>query len=139
MFYAVIDTNVLVSALLAKRSDSATVRVLNAVFSNVIIPLYTYDILAEYGDVLRRKKFPFQEERVKRVISTIQEYGVYVKSPAPSGEILPDADDLIFYEVVMEKRADDAYLVTGNLKHFPRKTFIVTPAEMMAIIADERR
>lgn len=42
--------------------------------------------------------------------------------------------DLIFYEVVMEKRDDDAYLVTGNLRHFPNKPFIVTPAEMMALI-----
>ena len=40
----------------------------------------------------------------------------------------------MFYEVVMEKRNDGAYLVTGNLKHFPAKDFIVTPAEMMAII-----
>ena len=43
-------------------------------------------------------------------------------------------DDLVFYEVAMEKRDDDAYLVTGNLKHYPIKDFIVTPAEMMEII-----
>ena len=41
---------------------------------------------------------------------------------------------LIFYEVVMEKREDDAYLVTGNQKHYPIRDFIVTPAEMMDII-----
>ena len=34
----------------------------------------------------------------------------------------------------MEKREDDAYLVTGNQKHYPVKDFIVTPAELMAII-----
>ena len=34
----------------------------------------------------------------------------------------------------MEKREDDAYLVTGNLRHYPPKNFIVTPAEMMALI-----
>ena len=43
-------------------------------------------------------------------------------------------DDLIFYEVVMEKRDEDAYLVTGNQKHYPIRNFIVTPAEMMEII-----
>ena len=43
-------------------------------------------------------------------------------------------DDLIFYEVAMEKRDDDAYLVTGNQKHYPLRNFIVTPTEMMAII-----
>ena len=54
--------------------------------------------------------------------------------PQPSGEILIDMDDLVFYEVAMEKRDDDAYLVTGNQKHYPIKDFIVTPAEMMDII-----
>ena len=54
--------------------------------------------------------------------------------PQATGEILIDMDDLIFYEVAMEKREDGAYLVTGNQKHFPVKDFIVTPAEMMQII-----
>ncbi len=43
-------------------------------------------------------------------------------------------DDLIFYEVVMEKRDDGAYLVTGNQKHYPTRSFIVTPAEMVEIL-----
>lgn len=54
--------------------------------------------------------------------------------PQPTGEILIDMDDLIFYEVAMEKRDDDAYLITGNLKHYPVKDFIVTPAEMIKIL-----
>lgn len=137
MFYAVIDTNVLVSALLSKRDDSATVQVLKSIFSSVIVPLYTYEILAEYDEVLHRTKFPFREADIQKTIEIIQEYGVYVANPTPTGEVLLDSDDLIFYEVVMEKRADDSYLITGNLRHFPRKTFIVTPAEMMAIIADK--
>ncbi len=41
---------------------------------------------------------------------------------------------MIFYEVAMEKRSDNAYLVTGNQKHYPIKDFIVTPAEMAEII-----
>lgn len=42
-----------------------------------------------------------------------------------------------FYAVVTEERkTEDAYLVTGNLKHFPRRTFIVTPREMLAIVLD---
>jgi len=43
-------------------------------------------------------------------------------------------DDLVFYEVVMEKRDDDAYLITGNTKHFPVCNFIVTPSEMIQIL-----
>ena len=40
--------------------------------------------------------------------------------------------DVVFYEVTLSK--EDAYLVTGNIKHFPQKPFVVTPAEMIAII-----
>lgn len=47
---------------------------------------------------------------------------------------LLDMDDLVFYEIAMEKRDDGAYLVTGNQKHYPVRDFIVTPAEMMEIL-----
>ena len=45
--YAVIDTNVIVSALLSKRNDSATVRVFRAMLGGQIVPLYHEDILDE--------------------------------------------------------------------------------------------
>lgn len=63
----------------------------------------------------------------------IEQYGIPV-FPQPTGAVLIDMDDLIFYEVAMEKRDDDAYLVTGNQKHYPFRDFIVTPTEMMKII-----
>lgn len=57
---------------------------------------------------------------------------------APTDEYMPDPDDAVFYEVVMEARKEtDAYLVTGNLKHFPEKVFVVTPKEMIDIINKE--
>lgn len=55
-------------------------------------------------------------------------------APSATDEVLPDPDYTPFYEVVLEKRDDDAYLVTGNLKHFSKKPFIVTPAEFLEII-----
>lgn len=132
-YYAVIDTNVLISALLSKNEDSATVRVMDAVFDGRIIPLYHRNILAEYNEVLHRKKFRFDEALVRTVLEAVRQYGVEV-FPQPTGEILADMDDLIFYEVAMEKREDGAYLVTGNQKHYPVRSFIVTPAEMMKMI-----
>ena len=51
--------------------------------------------------------------------------------------LLPDIKDLPFYEVVMEKRSDDAYLVTGNQKHFPVEPFIITARQMIDIL-DEK-
>ena len=67
------------------------------------------------------------------VLKAVKQFGLEV-FPQPTGEILVDMDDLIFYEVAMEKRDDVAYWVTGNQKHYPIRDFIVTPAEMMEII-----
>ncbi len=135
-YYAVIDTNVLISALLSKNSDAATVKVLRAIFDGRIVPLYHNEILAEYDEVLHRKKFHFNEKSIQMVLTAVKEFGVEV-FPQPTGEIFIDMDDLIFYEIAMEKRDDDAYLVTGNQKHYPIRDFIVTPAEMMEILQEE--
>lgn len=131
-YYAVIDTNVIVAALLSKNQDAATVQVLDAVFDGQIIPLYHHDILEEYDEVLHRDKFHLKEETIQIVLHAVRQFGIEI-FPEPTGEILPDMDDLVFYEVAMEKRANDAYLVTGNIKHYPVRDFIVTPAEMMDI------
>lgn len=132
-YYAVLDTNVLISSLLTRNKDAATARVIYAITSGDIIPLYSKEIVEEYTEVLHRAKFPFSEESARGVLEVIRQFGISV-DPSPTSEILVDPDDLVFYEVVMEKRDEDAYLVTGNIKHFPRKDFIVTPAEMMVII-----
>ena len=134
-FLVVIDTNVFVSALLSKHRDSATVRVLRALLEGKLTPLYHAEILEEYDEVLHRSKFPFQENDIQVIFDTIRQYGIEI-DPTPTGEILPDADDQIFYEVTMEKRDEDARLVTGNLKHYPPRPFVVTPAEMLAILEE---
>lgn len=132
-YYAVLDTNVLISSLLTQKTDTATALVINAVAEGDIIPLYNEDIIGEYEEVLKRDKFAFSEGKINRILHMIRQFGLSI-IPTPTGEILPDMDDLIFYEVVMEKREDDAYLVTGNIRHFPTRDYIVTPAEMMDII-----
>ena len=43
--YAVINTNVLVSSLITKNNESATVRVVQKIFSGEVIPLFSSDIL----------------------------------------------------------------------------------------------
>lgn len=66
--------------------------------------------------------------------------GIFVDT-VPVEEIIPDPKDVVFYEVVMEgrKEYEDAYLVTGNIKHFPARSFVVTPKEMLDIIHNEYR
>lgn len=131
--YAVVDTNVIVSALITKNPDSPPRQVFRAMLTGDIVPLYYPDILAEYEEVLCRKKFHLQVETVRTVVDAIRQFGIEVQ-PKPTGEILIDMDDLVFYEVAMEKRDDGAYLVTGNQKHYPVRHFIVTPAEMVEIL-----
>lgn len=130
---AVIDTNVVLSALLSKRDDAATVQVIHAMLKGKFTPLYHQEILDEYDDVLHRVKFHLAEDMIQTVLAAVKQYGIEV-FPRPTGEIFVDRDDLIFYEVAMEKREDDAYLVTGNQKHYPIRDFIVTPAEMLDIL-----
>ena len=132
-YYVVFDTSVLVSALYAANPLSATVRVVDRMFARDIIPLYSETILKEYNDVLRREKFRFLPADVDDLIETIQKIGRCI-NPSATGEILPDMTDLPFYEVVMDTREADSYLVTGNLKHFPQKPFIVTARQMLDIL-----
>ena len=134
--YAVIDTNVLVSAMLKWTSVPGTI--LEFAFSGTIIPVLNDKIVAEYREVLMRDKFHLTKEIVDDVIQTLEEQGKYIDTDNMDYE-LPDMKDVIFYAIVMEKRKDeDAYLVTGNIKHFPREHYVVTPKEMMDIILEEK-
>lgn len=133
-YYAVIDTNVLVSALLSKHSDSATVLVVEKIFDGKIVVLYSREVLAEYREVLGRPKFKFDPRVVDVLIAVVERNGISVE-PRETGAVLADMKDLPFYEVVMEKRDNGAYLVTGNIKHFPKEAFIVTPKEFLDIIS----
>lgn len=131
--YAVIDTNVIISALLSEYDDAATVQVVRRMIEGKIIPVYSREIMKEYQEVLSRKKFGFPQDIVDYLLSAVAKYGIFIE-PMPTDEILPDMKDLPFYEVVLEKREDDTYLVTGNLKHFPEKNFIVTARQMIDIL-----
>lgn len=131
-YYAVIDTNVLVSAML--KWNSIPGNIMELAFDGLIIPILNNHIVNEYREVLARPKFHFMKEIIYDVLETIQRQGIYVDAAVIDIE-LPDLKDRVFYEVVMEKRnTDDAYLIAGNIKHFPVKPFIVTPREMMDII-----
>jgi hypothetical protein len=69
-------------------------------------------------------------------VSELERQGLYVDAEKLDIE-LPDPKDRVFYEVVMEERkSEDAYLVTGNSKHFPSKPFVVTPRQMLDLILD---
>lgn len=131
--HAVIDTNVLVSSLLTKNKKAVTARLVDALIDDVFCPVYNNDIIEEYCEVLSRKEFEFEKEVVEGLIGTIRQNGLYAER-TPANEPVIDPKDVAFYEVALSK--EGAYLVTGNLKHFPKKPIVVTPAEMIKILED---
>ena len=131
-YYVVIDTNVLVSAVL--KSHSVPGSIVELAFDGPIIPILNEAIEKEYREVLSRPKFNLPEDLIEGIMSTFHKRAIYVDAEHLDVE-LPDPKDLIFYEVVMEERKEEeAYLVTGNIRHFPNRPFIVTPREMLDII-----
>ena len=131
--YVVIDTNVLVSALITRNENAPTVKILKYLSQNKIVPVYSSEIVKEYYEVLRREKFKLSEEIVLAVVKDIVNNGLEVRDIVEVKEEMPDPTDVIFYAVTLARRDKDTFLVTGNGKHFPAKSFIVTPAELMDI------
>lgn len=136
-YYAVLDTNVLVSAML--KTGSIPGRIAEEALRGDIIPVLNNEILAEYEDVLCRPKFRFDRKAVQVLLSELKKRAVYSDYGLIEDEI-PDSKDVVFYAILMEKRKEDeTFLVTGNLKHFPVRTYIVTPREMLDIVEEGRK
>ena len=134
-YYVVIDTNVLVSAML--KWESVPGNVVSLAFDGPIIPVLNQQILKEYREVLLRPKFHFPPDVVDTVIAELMRRGIVVDAEHMDID-LPDPKDRVFYEVVMEVRKDDdAMLVTGNLRHFPEQPFVVTPRQLLNLIFNE--
>ena len=129
--YAVLDTNVLVSAMLTRHKNSATKRIIDAASDLSLTPLYHEDIIKEYKNVLQRNKFGFDSTDVENMLNVITAFGIRVDR-TPTKEVFVDEDDAMFYEVALSK--ESAYVVTGNIKHFPKKPIVVTPSEMIKIL-----
>lgn len=130
MIYAVIDTNVLVSALITKNPEAATAKVVRLLLEQEFVPLYDADIIAEYEDVLHRSKLPILKETAEALISFIIENGIE-SSRVNFAESMPDEDDRVFYEVSLSQ--EDSFLVTGNLKHYPSSPRVITPAQFLEV------
>lgn len=130
MIYAVIDTNVLVSALYTSNHEASTVKVVRHIFTGDVIPLFNDEIIAEYYDVLLRPKFHFAKEKVETIVRFILNNGIDAERVTYTNA-LPDEDDRVFYEVSLTD--DDCFLVTGNLKHFPQTPRVLTPAQFLLV------
>lgn len=135
--FAVVDTNVLVSALISKSIDSNPMKVFRAIVTEQIVPLYNDEILLqEYQSVLSREKFHLDKTLIEAVLKAIVTDGLCLdRTPAVDVEF-PDPKDVVFYEIVLSK--EDSYLITGNIKHFPIRPFVVTPAEIVRVLESKQ-
>ena len=129
MIYAVIDTNVIVSSLLTRNHDSATARVMNAVYEGKVIPLVCDEILGEYEEVLHRAQLKLDPAKCDYIRSLIRDQAEPMH-PVHTDASMPDEDDRIFFEIALAGQdVFDSRLVTGNIKDYPKADFVVSPSE----------
>jgi putative PIN family toxin of toxin-antitoxin system len=126
----VIDTNVLVSGLLAPYGPAG--EIVRMVSAGHLSLCYDARILAEYAEVLLRPKFPFEPYLIDALLAQVREAGTVVAA-APLPFHLPDPDDEMFLQVALAGGA--AFLITGNLRHYPvarrQDLPVATPAEFI--------
>lgn len=126
---AVIDTNILVSALLTPGGISA--QLIAAIRSQALIPAVSQDILAEYAEVLNRPRFSFANDRIASLLEDMKGLSLLMKPQPILLQNLPDPDDAPFIAAALTA---GCAIITGNSKHFPPETGveILSPAEALA-------
>jgi uncharacterized protein len=108
----VLDTNVLVSALL--RDGSIPAHVVDLWLAGDVDLMVDARISAEYRDVLARPEFGFDADDVQALMDMVDRAEHVVAAPLPLK--LTDPTDAPFLEVAVASAADA--LVTGNVRHF---------------------
>jgi uncharacterized protein len=130
---AVLDTNIVVSALLQRMSLPA--RVFLLALSGAIQLCISAEIYAEYEEVLRRPHLNRTEDQIAAALRAVREQAYWTR-PTAKIQASCDPDDNMFLECAESARAH--YLVTGNRKHFPANwdtTQIITARQFLEGIA----
>ena len=136
MIRAVIDTNVLVSALISSVGNEALI--LLAINQGLVQPCLSEEILEEYAAVLVRPKFAFPPDEVNAVVAMFRIKGeLFV--PDVSAAASADPADTKFLQCAQAAQAD--FLVTGNKRDFPNPSYgptrVVNAGELLSRIASE--
>jgi putative PIN family toxin of toxin-antitoxin system len=127
--HVVLDTNILVSALMSPSGNPA--QVYRMFLAGTLDLAYSAGILAEYKDVLYRRHLRLSVNGAGAMIVAVRQFGERI-DPVPSTIAMPDEDDRVFYDTA---KSASAYLITGNTKHYPLEPFILAPAEFLEVIA----
>lgn len=129
----VVDTNIVVSAALKPDGLQRTVLLLA-----ITKPARLYvsnGVLAEYRVVLSCSEFQIRKGLRQQLPDLIRKRA-HLVNPVRTVQAANDPADNIFIECADAARAD--YLVTGNVRHFPRywkNTKIVTSREFLQMVA----
>ena len=125
----VYDTNIFVSYLFPLKKVTAVRTVVDRMFDGYTIPVFSDEIMAEYERVLHYDKFGFSDDSIRGLLDVIFDTGRYV-IPTATRVLFRDESDKCFYDAAITAHAD--WLITGNRKHFPDDSFIVTAAQYLA-------
>jgi putative PIN family toxin of toxin-antitoxin system len=129
----VLDTNVVISAALKPEGLQRTVFLL--AISKPARMYVSEAILAEYRMVLARPELRIRKGLQLRFLDLVANRARLV-SPTRLVSASSDPDDNKFLDCADEARAD--YLITGNLRHFPRfwkATKVVSAREFVSLAA----
>ena len=136
MIRAVIDTNVLVSAMISPEGNEALL--LLAINTGLVTPCYSASMLEEYSAVLQRAKFRFPAAAVEALVEMLRTRGEEVV-PAQISHVSPDPEDDQFIASALAANAD--FLITGNKRHFPTENLpgikVIGARELIERIASE--
>ena len=131
--YFVVDTNVLVSALVFKQKPE---QVVSKIFQCGLF-LFSDDTLEELIDVLGRPKFSkyISDETINDYIRLLDSFSIYVK-PSQKVTACRDPKDNMILELAVAGKAD--FIITGDQDLLELNPFrnirIVTPAEFLEIV-----
>lgn len=132
MVRVVVDTNVLVSALMSSgKSRTLIVKMLKA--HTLVL---SSQMLAELADVLARDKFKISNSQIDRYLAFMVSACEIVKDQPRFKVVIEDPDDDVVLNVAYEGKA--VYLVTGDKHLLARNRFkrtkIVTVNQMLEML-----
>ena len=90
--FAVIDTNVIVSAMLTHNQESPTRFIIEKVRLGQIIPMMNQQIMEEYVEVLSRSKFKLNPEAIQDVKCLFEVRGVHLVPETSAGTLLSEPE-----------------------------------------------
>ena len=134
MNLVVLDTNILVSSLWSKGGIPSII--VKKVLDKELVICHDFRIMNEYKNVLNRPKFAFNPNDIHDLLDFFQKHGISIIAEQTKVSLI-DESDRKFFEVAgtLVKQGLNAALITGNLKHYPVESYILSAAEFFEIFS----